>query len=575
MLELSELPDLRVEDPREGRADDRQPGLPVAPREGLAEEMLLLLVGRVGVAGPARPELRRDRQPRDAFPGQRESGVKVPAPVGPARQVRAPVDVEVGERGLERQEHRGGPDAGGAAEELERGEALLQNCRSEERLAALHADVDRVVAEVLRQEAAGDDLAGRREREGPLDVLQVLVVGVVADGKDAAKAVRKVVGDLIEPHLPAVESARCKYARRSVSHRARPVAPRGDLGSRHAHGRVPVVDRVALEDAGRLEGRRPAKLLAEAVRPARIEVQVRGQVGRSPRDPVVRQTQVRPAPAVVSDAGNEEPRGAVFLGRPDEIGRVKERHRADSKRDVLHVRVVVQGHRRFREIEGPGRVGHGAGREDAVMDAVGRFSELLDPFRDDVVRGGEVGGRVFQPAGLRLELKGPAAPGHPRGALVDDHVAFERRRLRREVVAPLVRPDLHVLVLDLDVLGAFPEDVLLVVDRLPGREMNLASPLRRFELDLEVALRLHPRLERVRRAERLLRGKGRRDERQEDRDGTGNPHASIGRSSGETRKEASVLARIFSTVTSGASSTNTSSRRSRSTSKTHRSVMIR
>src|SRR6185295_3288989 len=100
-------------------------------------------------------------------------------------------------------------------------------------------------------------------------------------------------------------------------------------------------------------------------------------------------------------------------------------------------------------------------------------------------------------------------------------------------------------------LGAFPGDVFLVVDRLPGRELDLSALLRRLELDLEIALRLEARLERIRRAERLLRGEDSRAEKEERRDGAGNPHASIGRRSGETRKAASVLARTSSTVTSG------------------------
>src|SRR6266508_1228106 len=108
---------------------------------------------------------------------------------------------------------------------------------------------------------------------------------------------------------------------------------------------------------------------------------------------------------------------------------------------------------------------------------------------------------------------------------------------------------------------------------LPGVEADFSPILRKPELDLKIGLGLETRLEGIRRTERLLGAKSGREKKQDGRGAT-DPHASIGRSSPDTRKAACVLARISSTVTSGAISTSTSSLPSRSTSKTQRSVMI-
>ena len=190
--------------------------------------------------------------------------MEIRAAVGPARQVFAPVDVQGRQRGLERQVERASPDRGRAVEKLQRGEPLLDHGRGVEGLAPLEAQVDRVGAEVLRQEAARTDLARRVEREAPLEVLEELLVGVVADREHAPETPGQVVGHVIEPELPAGFRLERVGAERAVRQGAEPVGGVGRrLRERHAHRRLLVADHVALKEPRRLVRRPPARLLAQ------------------------------------------------------------------------------------------------------------------------------------------------------------------------------------------------------------------------------------------------------------------------------------------------------------------------
>src|SRR5262249_30847684 len=156
--------------------------LRVGARERLTgEELRLRQVRRRRVAGEASPAVQRQRQPGDLLERKREERVDVEAAVRALRQVDAAVDVERRERGLECEVERRVPDRRGAVEELDRREPLLDDGRGEERLGPLEADVQRVRPDVLRQEAARDDLPGRRERQVALEVLEELLVGVLMD----------------------------------------------------------------------------------------------------------------------------------------------------------------------------------------------------------------------------------------------------------------------------------------------------------------------------------------------------------------------------------------------------------
>ena len=423
--------------------------------------------------------------------------MEVSASVRSPRQAGAAVDVEIRERRLQGEEEGARADARRAMEELQGGDTLLVHGLREERLASFQSEIERVVAEVLRQERARNDLPGGRQRERSFDVLQVFLVGVIPDGQHSPKAVRQIVGDVIEPHLPAVPRPSREHSRRSIGHRAR-FGRRRLLGGENANGGRRVVDFVPLEEARGLGGGRPAELLPEAVGTVREQVHVRRQVRGAPRDPVVGQAEIGPVTGAVAQPRHEKARRAVLPGRPDQVRRVEQRHRSRAEGDFLHVGVVVERDRRVRESEGPVGLRDIAGGEDAVVDPVGGLPDLLDPLGDDVVVGSEVRGRVLEPAGLRLELERGAAAGHPGRPLIDDHVPLERRRLRREVVPPLVGTDLHVLVIDLHLFGPLPGDVLLVMDGLLRIEADLPPFFRDPELDLEVRPGLEARLEGVR-----------------------------------------------------------------------------
>src|SRR5438874_6695759 len=97
-------------------------------------------------------------------------------------------------------------------EVLERGKPLLDDLGSEESLAPLDAQIDRVVAEVLRQETAGEGLPRRRQREGPLEVAKELLIRILAHRQDSAKSEREVVGDVVQPGLPPRPLSLCEHA---------------------------------------------------------------------------------------------------------------------------------------------------------------------------------------------------------------------------------------------------------------------------------------------------------------------------------------------------------------------------
>src|SRR5206468_7970443 len=118
-------------------------------------------------------------------------------------QAGAAVDVKSGKRRLERQLEGTSSDRRGPVEELDRREALLDDGRGIEGLAALEANVDRVGPDVSGQKAAGQDLARRVQRKVALEVLEILLVRIVADRKHAPEAPRQVIGNVVEAHLPS------------------------------------------------------------------------------------------------------------------------------------------------------------------------------------------------------------------------------------------------------------------------------------------------------------------------------------------------------------------------------------
>src|SRR5262249_27675347 len=201
--------------------------------------------------------------------------------------------------------------------------------------------------------------------------------------------------------------------------------------------------------------------------------------------------------------------------------------------------------------------------------------DVLDRARDDVIRRRKVRGRVLDDPQLGVHVEDALGPGHPRRALVDDHVAGQRGRLGGKVVVGVVRGDLDVLVLDDDFLAALPVLVLLESDWILRVETDLAPLLRRPELDLEVGTRLEARLEGVDLAVGILCE--RRDGEDQEEDGGGErgaAHASMARSGEASRNAASVFARISSTPTPGASSLSSRPAPSGRTSNTQWSVMM-
>ena len=182
-----------------------------------------------------------------------------------------------------------------------------------------------------------------------------------------------------------------------------------------------------------------------------------------------------------------------------------------AERHVLHPRVVVERHGRLRERERPLGVGHLAGREDPVLDPVGRRSDLLDRRADDVERRRQIRGRVLEHAGLGVEVERSAGSGEARGPLVDHDVAREHRRLGRKVVPRRIRRDLEVLVLDDDLFAPLPELVLHEVHRVLGVEPDLAALLGRLELDLEVGALVEARREGIGLLGDLRERRGRRN----------------------------------------------------------------
>ena len=303
---------------------------------------------------------------------------------------------------------------------------------------------------------------------------------------------------MVEAELPAGLGLDRVDAERAVGKRAEAVAAVGRrLRERHAHRRRLVADHVPLEEPRGLVGRPPAGLQPPADRAVGERVELRRDVGRAARDPVVGEPQVAASLVAVTDPRNEHARGPVFLGGPDEVGRVEEWDRPRFERHVLHARVVVERDRRFGEGERPIGVRHFAGREDTVADPVSRLPDLLDGVGHDVERRRQVRRRVLENPGLRVEVEGATAPGEPRRPLVDDDVPGQDRRLRREVVARGVGRDLDVLVLDDDVFAALPELVLLELRGLLRVEADLAALLRRLEPDLKVCPLLEAGLEGV------------------------------------------------------------------------------
>ncbi len=484
--------------------------------------------------------------------GKRHDRVRVEPAVGPVGEVPAAVDEEPRDRREQRQVERALANRRGAVEELDRGETLLDDGRRVEGLALLEADVQGVRAEVLRKESPRDDLARRVQGKGALEVLQVLLVRIVPDRQHSAKPERQVVGDVIEAQLPARLGLDRVDAERAVGKRAEAVAAVGRrLRKRHAdRGRL-VADHVALEEAGRLVRRAPARLDSPADRAVGERVELRRDVRRPARDPVVGEPEVAAPLVAVADAGHEHARRPVLLGGPDEVGRVEDRDRPGLERDVLHAGVVVERDRRLRQRERPLRVRHVAGREDAVVDAVGRLADLLDRVGDNVEGRREVRRRLLENPGLRVEAERAPAAREARRPLIDDDVPGQDGRLGREVVPRRVRLDLDVLVLDDDLFRALPELVLLELDGLLRVEADLAALLGRLELDLEVGPLLEARLEGIALRDGVLR-EGERD-RDGESDGSGaeDLHASMGRTLAATRKAASVLPRTSSTVDAG------------------------
>ena len=355
VLELVPRPDRRVIDPRERRPDDRRASLRARAGDRLAGERRLQVVRRVRVAREPAAAAERQREPRDLLERKGDLRVHVEAAVGPLRQVLALVDVERRQRGREREVERAVADRRGAAEELDGRETLLDDRRRVEGLASLEPDVQRVGTDVLRQETAGEDLARAGQAEVALEVLEELLVRVAADREDAAEAERQVVRHVVEPQLPARLGLEHEDAEGPVRQRADPLVRRRRLGDRHADGRLLVAGDVALEDARRLGRGPPPRLLAEPDRAVGEGVELRREVGRPPRDPVVGQAEVSAAAIAPPDSGDEHARGAVLLRGPDEVWRVEDRHGAGAERDVLHARVVVQRDRRLPEREGPRR----------------------------------------------------------------------------------------------------------------------------------------------------------------------------------------------------------------------------
>jgi hypothetical protein len=95
-----------------------------------------------------------------------------------------------------------------------------------------------------------DRICRGRQAEVALEVLQELLVGVVADRQDPAEAERKIVGDVIQPELPAGLGLDDVGAERAVRHRAEAVEGIRDLSEGDADGGVAVAHDVALEEAG-------------------------------------------------------------------------------------------------------------------------------------------------------------------------------------------------------------------------------------------------------------------------------------------------------------------------------------
>ncbi len=376
VLELREAARLGVEDAREGRPDDlrarhrhgaRQAGAAEARRALFRRQLAELgrAVDRVLVPGQAAAGGERQRQPRHRAQRHGELGEEVEAPVGVV-VVALAVERQVGQRRQHVEVDRR------IAEEARRAQPVLDlrqlalgddalgvggGGRRQERLLLVEQDVQRVRPPVAGDEAVALQGADGVAVEVALEVAEELEVREVVVRQDAAQAPRQVLGDVVPVDLPAPL-----------------IDPLLLVG-------VGVAHRVADRDAARPLARPVAQLVAEPEVALAVGVGVEGGVPARPQHLVVGEAELRALALRVADLRDEQPRGALRLRRPHDVGRVEDRHLLDPHRGVLDARVALDLHPCPAEAEAPRRVVAGAGGEDAVLHRVDVVGQPSPPSR--------------------------------------------------------------------------------------------------------------------------------------------------------------------------------------------------
>jgi len=187
----------------------------------------------------------------------------------------------------------------------------------------------------------------------------------------------------------------------------------------------------------------------------------------------------------VADVGDEQPRGPLALGRPEDVGGVEERQLLRPEGGVVDVGVALDLHLRPPELEAPVRRLLAARAEDAVDHLVGVVAGLRDLAAGEIVVGLDLGGGVRQRAGLGLQVELQGVARHPARPLVDDDVAGRLDDLGPQVDLGAVGREVDVLVLDLDVAGEHGVGLADVLQR-GGGAGGAAAPLVLGEVQVEL-----------------------------------------------------------------------------------------
>ena len=192
--------------------------------------------------------------------------------------------------------------------------------------------------------------------------------------------------------------------------------------------------------------------------------------------------------------GEEEARGAVAQGGPEEVRRVEERHAAEAEDDGLQLRVVVERDGPGLHLELPRRVVPLAGGHGPVADLErprARLREGRPP--DEDARPSSAFPSVRMPV-LSVRSSSRRSPVQARRSLLEDDVPLGHDDLRLRVGPHVVGRQADVLVLDrddaplrrLDLVDGLGEEALPPSLPVGDAHLDDAPRFRRPELDVEV-----------------------------------------------------------------------------------------